>query len=112
MSVPDARRDVASIRVGYFRVRLVRGGFLVPARICRDERGWWGEINGLARGRPWSAPHEVPLIARIWEYGREIDEGEYNYLLAVVRWARENEPTHPILSPEKPIDPNLLPPVV
>lgn len=106
-----APRPVAEIRPGFFLVRMVRRGFPVPGRICHDERGWWAEINGRPQGAPWPRPHEVPAIARIWEYGREIDEAEYNYFAATVEWAREHQPTHPILSPERPVDPALLPPL-
>jgi hypothetical protein len=69
-------------------------------------------VDGLYQawidGEPVSAPHADPVYARdvyrLWHSGRRIDEVVYNYRIAMSRWARANDPSHPAANPHKIIN--------
>ena len=105
-------RPIADVRAGYFRVRLARQAFLVPAQICTDGVEWWAEVNGEPYGPHTASPDRSEWIERIWAYGREIDAAEHAYLVATFCWAKEHQPDHPILHPQRAVDPRLMPPIV
>jgi hypothetical protein len=42
------------------------------------------------------------LLRVIW-FGTVIEEPEYRKLLDTLAWAREHQPDHPMLNPDKPI---------
>ena len=93
---PDARgpaRPVDNPRAGFFHVRMVKGGPCVPARICHDFGQFWAVINGVTVDGGGEDPILVKDVMRIWHYGVEIDEAEYERRLLMER-----------LDPLKPID--------
>jgi hypothetical protein len=97
---------------GYFRLRLVRGGWSVPAQISYDvETGWRATIDGAER-EPNRDPALATDVPRVWHYGRFIPEHEYEQLVALKAWAIEHSPRHPCVNPLKPIDRMMLDPII
>jgi len=103
----EAPRAIDKPEEGFFRLRLVRGGPYVPARIAHDETGWWAEIDGQ-RYQPHPDPTHSEGVFRIWHGGRVIDEAEYRHMLAVRGWAERSMPQHPSATPREPIDAEKL----
>lgn len=66
-------RRVDEPRPGYFRMRLVRGGPYVAARIWQGKTGLLAHVNG--------APTDLD---RVWLFGHEIDLAEYQKLMGRV----------------------------
>jgi hypothetical protein len=109
-------RDIGVPRPGFWKIRLVRGGPHVPAKIWdeaeRDpETGELLEdeklrcvVNGIERDpEQWAE--------RLNCYGIAIDEDEYQYMSRVSDWAKEWAPDAPEASPTQPIDPLKTRPV-
>lgn len=114
-------RIIDAPQPGWFRMRLVKGGPTVPARIAygpqRDpETGleldrswlWHGEINGQPDPNPTPAPTET--VMRIWTSGAPITEAEHDYLAADRAWAAEFAPHLPEANPTRRIDLSALDP--
>ena len=100
---------------GYWRIRLVKGGPLVPAMIrrvqCLHEPGdpfnpmdrspsWYAEIDGrpVAWSRVWETRPVETITAA--DYAHEVDTG---------RWAREHAPDHPRAAPREKVDLMTMP---
>ena len=103
-----APREIARPRPGFFRVRLIKGGPWVAARIFQPcpiemEPEYWNvldrspsleaEINGLP-GR----------VMRIWLSGEEISAAEFHYLLDDAGWCERYAPAEPRANPERAVD--------
>ena len=99
---------------GFYRVRLVRGGPLVPCH-CWIEPSERNAETGDAttderthlivdgrEARPFHPPFTVLI-------GEPITESEYKYLNAMSAWARTNDATRPEAFPHFPIDLNKCP---
>jgi hypothetical protein len=96
---------------GFFRLRLVRAGWGVPAEIIHDDRGWSAVLNG-EQGTPHPDPESANDVARIWQFGQKIEAAEYRWLESVRVWALANDPQHPAARPTKAIDPSTLRPIL
>ncbi len=93
---------------GHFRIRLVRGGWAVPAMIEESDGLWRATIDG--RVAAWVAdPLSCADLARVWHYGREITAWHYQDLLALKARAAAEQPGHPCLHPERAMHPITLP---
>lgn len=115
-------REISKPRPGLFKLRLVRGGPWVAARIVHMAARDPVTGEALDRSPLWSAYVNDELLAepspdyveakvnRIWEYGRPIDLAEYKFLLAQHRHAARYEPNHPAADPRRAIDPLTSPP--
>ncbi len=100
---------------GFYQMRLVRGGPLVPVRI------WFGEPfdpctgEWCERSHRWRAAidGEQVSIWRAWPScsGRPISEGDYRFMRAMSAHARTYEPGLPQANPLKPIDLNAMAPI-
>lgn len=105
------RRVVDEPQPGFFRMRLVKRGPYVPAKIENVDGKWSATING----KPQLPTHEDPMLASgvldIWHSAKIIDEAEYKYLIGLKEWAERVKPDHPAANPYKPIDLKTLPPV-
>lgn len=117
----EVSRIVDQPEPGFFRLRLVRGGPWVCARIflpCPFDI-WSGEPTERPRqllaeideegdldpaiGMRLVAPH------RVWHYGEVITAREFAFLRADAKWARHNSPTDPKAQPRKKVDPLDIP---
>lgn len=107
----EAPRDVARPEPGYFRLRLVRHGPWVPARIVRRPDGQWQAIVNGESYRADPDPGRAPWVFRIWHGGRVIDRAAYLEMLRVKGWAQAHQPDHPAANPRKPIDLTAAPPL-
>ena len=107
----EAPRIVDQPEPGYFRMRLVKGGVFVAARIVLDGHLWSAEINGEPQGEPDPDHFAVEAVHRIWTSGTRIDQSEHDYLLSVARWAEQNAPASPPANPRKPINLIAQPPI-
>jgi hypothetical protein len=98
----EPTRTVDQPRVGLFKIKLVKGGPYVAARVYhgvrpsllgRKEKVWWAMVNGHDfPGNP--DPFAAEYVMRICNYGTEITHEEYHHMLA--------NPTHH--DPNEPID--------
>ena len=96
---------------GYWMIRLVKNGPLVPACIRWVQTGAEpGEPENVMERSPFLAAFidEKPVdIDRVWNWkgsGRAIAATEYSYRCADAAWAREHAPTEPAANPKKQID--------
>lgn len=121
-------RDITRPEPGYFRMRLVKGGPWVAARIWRPcHCSINGAENDLADSgfdvHEWlpTCDRFGPLAAEcngkevepgwVWERGQHISEHEYKFLVQDAAWAKAHAPDDPMANPTKPIDLNALPPL-
>ena len=101
--------------VGTFRLRLVKGGPWVAARIrhepTRDpddgtflDRSfyWFGDINGENDPNPAPSPNE--RVHRIWLWGERVAEDEFLFLLRDAEWATNYQPDDPRARPREAVD--------
>lgn len=108
-------RQVGRPEPGFFKLRLVKGGPLVGARITLGptidpETGepldrspfFAGEINGKPDPDPRPEPSDA--VWRIWERGERIGEAEYRFLIEDRAWVAQHEPYRPEATPEKRVD--------
>jgi hypothetical protein len=103
-------RPVNTPSPGYFLIRLIKGGPLVPARICHEQGLWWAVVDGEVK-QAHADPGHAPDVFRIWHSGQFIDQQTYEHRLRLKKWAVEHRPDHPAANPRKPIDRNSTPPV-
>ena len=111
-------RRIDQVQPGYYRYRQVKGGPWLPATVTiedgmiyvveADERLKLGIsadsyekllIDAVMIGEAFANP----LIRVIW-FGTLIEQPEYQQMLDLIAWAREHQPDHPILHPDKPIN--------
>lgn len=104
-------RVIDAPRPGYFKMRIVKGGPLVPCEIryCRPrdpatgeelERSpmWEAWINGRLHRDP--SPSSLSAgVDRIWLHAIEIDEAEFKLMTANKEWAEEHCPSDPAARP-------------
>jgi hypothetical protein len=67
---------------GFFKLRLVRKGPWVGARISQGMGLWSATINGQSCGAPHPDPFGAEGVSRIWETGTAITAAAYDALLA------------------------------
>lgn len=94
---------------GFYRLRLVRRGPYVPARIVLEEGLWQVILNGAPSGKhehPWA----IAWMHKVWPYAETIMESDYDYMLAYAQWAEKHAPEDPAARPNEPIDVTTLPP--
>jgi len=111
---------------GFFRIKLVKDGPWVAARIYRvttKERGWLPWPFDMPRPPIpflYALTYRLPplraeingtpaLVEKVWEQGSEIDRKEFDFLTAQRQWAEESAPLHPAANPLSPIDLGSLP---
>ncbi len=92
---------------GYFEMRLVKGGPMVPAKI------WMVQITDPETGELLAdeqlqceidGEHRDASEAWSWLCGRPITEARFNYLTATRKWAQKHAPGEPYADPRKPVD--------
>lgn len=111
-----AARQIDKPEPGYFEMREVKGGALVPACIfipCPfllpspdvHPDDWFS-----VQDRSWCYRHQA-LIAnkpadpfRVWLWATPVSEERYLYLVAVLEWARQNRPDLPEANPRQQVD--------
>jgi hypothetical protein len=93
---------------GWFRLRLVRGGWQVPCQIVHQDGLWWAIVDGEAKAAN-ADPACAEDVERIWHYGTAIMRHEFDYLEALRAFA---PPDHPARNPLVRIDPRTLTPQV
>lgn len=111
----QAVRRVDMPEPGWFRMRLVRGGPFVPARISYGptldpqtgealDRSWlWScDINDECDWNPRPTPGANVL--HVWTSGERIDQGEYDYLVEMVRHAKLYRPEAPEAMPTRAVN--------
>lgn len=96
-------RQVGEPEPGFFRMRLVRKGPIVPARIYHQRGVWWAVIDGQEY-QAASDPAAAPRVFQIWHSGEEITEAEY-----LAELAKRQQPG--ALDRGKAIDLTKLPPI-
>lgn len=105
-------RHVGEPQPGYFLLRLIKGGPLVPSRICHSlEDGWWAEING-ERFPAHPDPSHARGVFQIWHGGQEITAEIYEHRLKLKAWAEKHRPDHPSAKPRQRIDRTKTPIII
>jgi hypothetical protein len=112
----DSRR-IDTVNPGFYRVKLVRGGPFIAARIVITD----DMIEVSHHGHPAHFRLPVPAyfdlvveqttlgqadkhpLTRVSWFGQRISEGEYRYLIHMHEWAKAHAPDHPMADPTKPI---------
>lgn len=61
---------------GFFKIRLVKGGPWLAARIDRNGELWSAWINGRQTAAP-STNHVLAGVEKLWLYGHQITEADY-----------------------------------
>lgn len=111
MSVPFAcgARRLDRPEPGYWRMTLVKGGPLVPAKIAwvqtLHEPG--DPFNMMERSGSWYAEiaGEPVHWSLVWERrGEPISRADYDFMLDTQRWAQEHDPTNPRAAPRQKVD--------
>ena len=112
----SAAREIGTPQPGFFRLRLVRGGPWVSARIylpCPVDpefgypmdrsRHLTAEIDGAVDARP-------DAVTKIWITGRPITAADFAFMNADADWCRRHAPLEPKAAPRESIDPRRAPP--
>lgn len=108
----EAPRLVDAPEPGIFRLRLVKGGPFVAAKIERHSDGrWQAFVNGDPEDEGDHDPVRARSVTRIWNYGVRISEDEYHVLIGTVAWAMANAPDAPEAHPTESINLDRLPPL-
>ena len=92
-------RTLENPQPGFFKMRQVKHGPFVVARIQRGPDGWWAEIAGNRCDEPDCDPVRALRVMDIWLTAQEIEEAEYDRLLRTSRDKR-----HPASRPREPIE--------
>jgi hypothetical protein len=104
------RSDV--VEPGFYRLRLRRGAWAVPARIVRTDDGEFFAIIDGCEHSPHADPFLAEGVSDVHAYGTKIDEQTYDWLLAVKAHAAAHGPDdHPALNPTRAINPARLSPL-
>jgi hypothetical protein len=101
--------------VGYYKVRQVRGGPWIAARIWLDDDRYepGNPENRLDRSpilRAEIGGEEVE-VERIGVYAETIDVAEYQFLLASARHADKHRPESPEANPKQGVDLGAMKPI-
>ena len=117
-------RDLNDPQPGFFKVRLVRGGPLVPAALCRPccctiggghdntPHDWteacdrYPQLTAFVDG-----VERFEWVRRVWEYGYESTASEYDLMTRKRAWDETYDPASPAANPTKPVDFDNLKPV-
>ena len=90
---------------GFYLIRLVRGGPLVPAEIIQ-RRGQWGAAIDGAPPRSWNAdPFRSEGVERVW-LGERVTKAEHDRRVAL-----KSVSGHPAQTPDRKIDLTAIPPI-
>jgi hypothetical protein len=105
------RREVDNPKPCFMKVRLVKRGPFVAARIRHEDGLWWSEVEGTPCDFPHEDPAKAARVLELWASGIFIDQAEYEYMLALAAHAAEHAPNSPIANPKDPIRLKTLPPL-
>lgn len=99
---------------GFYRLKLVKGGPWMPARITfgvTPDPNFPG--NPMDRSPVWSAEIAGKPVHwdRIWPCAEEIKEAKFRYLMALVDNANRYRPDLPEASPREAVDVGKLEPI-
>lgn len=116
-------RPMHQPKPGFYLLRTVKGGPLVPARITyeptRDpetgeplDRSWYwrAEIAGKQLADP-AIDFLEAKVDQVWWRGKPIGLAEFRYRMDSLAWARQHDEHAPEARPYEPIDLNSSPPV-
>lgn len=106
---------------GHYRIKLGRGAPWSPVRVdygppvvdgvVQDRSSMWSVwINGKLAYDPSPDPLKAGC-ERVFPHARPIKKAEYDYLIAVGRYARAHEPDSPAANPTEAIDVNKSKPI-
>lgn len=107
-------RPIANPQPGYFKVRFVKGGPEVGARIARicsctvggdGPHDWTPACDRFPPLTCFVDGVERPeRLYSVWTSGDDIDEATYRYMVDGAAWDRVNDRSAPAANPGNPID--------
>jgi len=116
MPAPIKSRDPAKPEPGFFRVRLIKGGPQVAARLFTPcpvdpefghhidrSRHLLAEINGRLYG-------STKMVWWVWLTGRRTTGPDFEYLTDLAGWCRNHDARDPMAKPHKAVDPRTMRP--
>jgi hypothetical protein len=100
---------------GFFRVRLVRGGPFVPARLWVED----GErdpdtgelLSDVLTLLEVDGKRVDPFAPGYTLMGEPISEAEYRYMTKAAAWDRQYAPSAPAANPDQPVNVRTVPPI-
>ncbi len=113
----EAPRQIDRPRPGYFKLRLIKGGPYVPARLWlsppRDPLT--GEMLDRIPGPVVQVAHfpvtdDPRRVAQVWESGETISPATHAYMCVKADWARTYSPHAPAANPLRRVDLLTAPP--
>lgn len=123
MADPSPPRRIDDVRPGHYRVRRVRNGPWIAAEIIVDNGMVFVTEDGtpsfeglrlteladiIVEATVDGEAFRHPVLRCLW-FGVPIDRAEYQHLITLAAWARQNAPSHPAANPDKPIDMGRVP---
>lgn len=102
-------RPAAISGPGHFKVRLVKKGPWVAALLQIEAGVSVCTIDGKRMDPAESYRWVADIGDEAYALGPRITEPEYLQMLALVEWAKTNQPDHPVLNPRRPISLNTMP---
>lgn len=116
----NARR-IDRVSPGWFRMRMVRGGPFVAARIflpcpivpCDPDIDPFEWCRHYDRSRQYLAEidGEAADVMRVWTGAETIRQAEWQYLTDAANWDRVFSPASPAANPRKPVNLRQVAPV-
>lgn len=106
---------------GFYRLRLVKKGPMVPCRIRHEpprdpetgeflDRSWYWHGDMAGQDDPDPSPEPTQRVWRIWlSNHKPIEEAEYNFLVAEIVWAKQYAPEEPNANPRSPVKLKTVP---
>ena len=103
---------------GMYAFSFVKGGHPVAARISllMYQSGidaidrWILELDAVGEFATEGDPWAIEYMERVNFYGKTIDETQFQYLIALRKWALTHDPDHPIANPTRAINLRHQPP--
>lgn len=106
-------REIAKPEPGFFRVRLVKGGPLLAARIflpCPIDPEF-GHPMDRSRHLAAEIDGKDANVDRVWTTGERIGAAEFQYLSDDAAWCRDYAPAEPRANPKSAVDVRKTQPV-
>ena len=101
---PTDERNPDSPHLGFYAVKMVKGGVECAAEIGCTDGVWWAKINSKPHGEPSPEPQMATGVQFVWLRARPVTDGEHQFLLARHEWHQQHKPSSPFADPSKRVN--------